>query len=181
MSPRITIHAARIGIGAASCNPSWARSEPTADRRSYEPMPVRGNPMFGYPANDRAEYFLQAIANAKLAGAAAWCFYTGSDADDFRTGPPFPYHLYHKGDANQTDCSADSKPLLRLAAQTPDPRRARPITWMLPPTRFKQLLRGSQDVSNGHPRPQVSAAFSTADPARRVSGMDEAVQVVRVC
>jgi len=51
-------------------------------------MPVRGNPMFGYPSNDRAEYFLQAIANAKQAGAAAWCFHAGSDADDFRTGPP---------------------------------------------------------------------------------------------
>jgi hypothetical protein len=54
-----------------------------------EPMPVRGDPLFRYRSNDRAEYFLQALANAKLAGAAGWCFHTGSDADDFRTGPPF--------------------------------------------------------------------------------------------
>lgn len=43
---------------------------------------------FFYPSNDRAEYFLQAVANAKLAGAAAWCFHT-EEGVDFRTGPPF--------------------------------------------------------------------------------------------
>jgi hypothetical protein len=53
-----------------------------------EPMPSRGDPLFAYPSNDRAEYFLQAIANAKATGAAAWCFHTAV-ADDFRTGPPF--------------------------------------------------------------------------------------------
>jgi hypothetical protein len=41
-----------------------------------------------YAANDRAEYFMQAIANAKLAGAAAWCFHT-LEGTDFRQGPPF--------------------------------------------------------------------------------------------
>ena len=29
-----------------------------------------------FPSTDRADYFLQARANAKLAGAAAWCFHT---------------------------------------------------------------------------------------------------------
>jgi hypothetical protein len=43
---------------------------------------------FRYPSNDRAEYFLQAFANAKLAGAAAWCFHTEVGVD-FRDGPPF--------------------------------------------------------------------------------------------
>ena len=41
-----------------------------------------------YRSHDRADYFLQAIANAKLAGAAAWCFHTKVGVD-FRTGPPF--------------------------------------------------------------------------------------------
>jgi hypothetical protein len=42
-----------------------------------------------YQANDRADYYLRAIANAKLAGAAAWCFHT-LVAVDFRDGgPPF--------------------------------------------------------------------------------------------
>jgi hypothetical protein len=40
-----------------------------------------------YQSNDRAEYFMQAIANAKLAGAAAWCFHTLVGVD-WRTGPP---------------------------------------------------------------------------------------------
>src|SRR5258708_20899144 len=43
-----------------------------------------------YRENFRAEYYLQAIVNAKLAGAAAWCFHTLLGVD-FRdgTGPPF--------------------------------------------------------------------------------------------
>ena len=41
-----------------------------------------------YTANDRADYFLRAVANAKAAGAAAWCFHT-LVGTDFRVGPPF--------------------------------------------------------------------------------------------
>jgi hypothetical protein len=52
-----------------------------------EPMTTRDS-YFHYPSNDRAEYFLQAIANAKLLGAAAWCFHTELGVD-FRTGAPF--------------------------------------------------------------------------------------------
>ncbi len=52
-----------------------------------EPMSTRDN-LFPYPSHDRAEFFMQAIANAKLAGAAAWCFHTDV-AVDFRDGPPF--------------------------------------------------------------------------------------------
>jgi len=40
-----------------------------------------------YQSNDRADYYLRAIASAKLAGAAAWCFHTLVGVD-FRTGPP---------------------------------------------------------------------------------------------
>jgi hypothetical protein len=50
-----------------------------------EPMSTRDN-LFAYPSHDRAEYFIQAIAHAKLAGAAAWCFHTDV-AVDYRTGP----------------------------------------------------------------------------------------------
>jgi hypothetical protein len=50
-----------------------------------EPMSTRDN-LFPYPAHDRAEYFLQAIGHAKLAGAAAWCFHTDVGTD-YRTGP----------------------------------------------------------------------------------------------
>ena len=49
-----------------------------------EPMRTR----FRDPSNDKAEYFLQAVAHAKLAGAAAWCFHTHVGTD-FRDGPPF--------------------------------------------------------------------------------------------
>ena len=52
-----------------------------------EPMTTRDS-QFTYPSNDRAEYFLQAFANAKLAGAAAWCFHTEVGVD-FRNGPGF--------------------------------------------------------------------------------------------
>src|SRR2546425_2762226 len=52
-----------------------------------EPMTTRDS-QFRYPSNDRAEYFPQAIANAKLAGAAAWCFHTEVGVD-FRDGPPY--------------------------------------------------------------------------------------------
>jgi hypothetical protein len=50
-----------------------------------EAMPTRDD-LFAYPAHDRADYFIQAIANAKLTGAAAWCFHTDV-AVDYRTGP----------------------------------------------------------------------------------------------
>ena len=52
-----------------------------------EPMTTR-DALFTYPSHDRAEYFLQAIAHAKLAGAAAWTFHTQEGAD-FRNGPAF--------------------------------------------------------------------------------------------
>ena len=42
-----------------------------------------------YQANDRAEYYLQAIANAKLFGAAAWCFHTLVATDWGDGGPAF--------------------------------------------------------------------------------------------
>jgi hypothetical protein len=51
-----------------------------------EPMSTRDN-LFAYPSHDRAEYFMQAIAHAKLAGAAAWCFHTDVGVD-YREGPP---------------------------------------------------------------------------------------------
>jgi hypothetical protein len=50
-----------------------------------EPMSTRDN-LFAYPSHDRAEFFMQAIAHAKLSGAAAWCFHTDV-AVDYRTGP----------------------------------------------------------------------------------------------
>src|SRR5262249_49552733 len=52
-----------------------------------ESMSTRDN-LFFYPSHDRAEYFLQAIAHAKLAGAAAWCFHTDVGVH-YREGPPF--------------------------------------------------------------------------------------------
>jgi hypothetical protein len=41
-----------------------------------------------YRSNDRVDYFLQGLANAKLFGAAGWCFHTLETAD-FREGPAF--------------------------------------------------------------------------------------------
>ena len=52
-----------------------------------EPM-TTSDTFFFYPSHDRAEYFLQAIAHAKLSGAAGWCFHTELGVD-FRDGPPF--------------------------------------------------------------------------------------------
>jgi hypothetical protein len=52
-----------------------------------EPMSTRDD-LFKYPSHDLAEYFLEAIANAKLTGAAGWCFHTEVGVD-FRSGPPF--------------------------------------------------------------------------------------------
>jgi hypothetical protein len=49
-----------------------------------EPNRTRDN---RWAANDRADYFLQAIANAKHSGAAAWCFHT-MVAVDWRDGGP---------------------------------------------------------------------------------------------
>src|ERR1700730_11594845 len=68
---------------------SVVRALKTNGRPAYlqEPMATRDT-VFRYPSNDRSEYFLQAIANAKLSGAAAWCFHT-EVAVDFRHGPPF--------------------------------------------------------------------------------------------
>jgi DNA-binding transcriptional ArsR family regulator len=41
-------------------------------RPAYLQEPTR----FPFPSTDRADYFIQARANAKRAGAAAWCFHT---------------------------------------------------------------------------------------------------------
>jgi hypothetical protein len=42
-----------------------------------------------YQSNDRSDYFLQAIANAKLSGAAAWCFHTLVGVNFGDGGPAF--------------------------------------------------------------------------------------------
>jgi len=52
-----------------------------------ESMTTRDD-LYFYPSHDRAEYFLQAIAYAKLSGAAGWCFHTDA-AVDYRKGPAF--------------------------------------------------------------------------------------------
>jgi hypothetical protein len=52
-----------------------------------ESMSTRDD-LYFYPNHDRVEYFLQAIAHAKLSGAAAWCFHTDVGVD-YRTGPAF--------------------------------------------------------------------------------------------
>jgi hypothetical protein len=68
---------------------SVVRAMKTNGRPAYlqEPMTTRDD-AFRYPSHDRAEYFLQAIAHAKLSGAAAWCFHTEVGVD-FRQGAPF--------------------------------------------------------------------------------------------
>src|SRR5205085_697503 len=53
-----------------------------------EPMTTR-DALFRYPSNDKSEYFLQGYANAKLSGAAAWCFHTEVAVDFGDGGPPF--------------------------------------------------------------------------------------------
>ena len=70
-----------------STNQSVVRAMKANGRPAYlqETMPTRDD-LFFYPAHDRAEYFLQAIAHAKLAGAAAWCFHTDVGVD-YRSGP----------------------------------------------------------------------------------------------
>jgi hypothetical protein len=70
-----------------SSNQRVVRALRSNGRPAYlqEPMSTRDD-LFRYPSHDRAEYFLQAIANAKLAGAAAWCFHTDVGVD-YRSGP----------------------------------------------------------------------------------------------
>jgi len=65
------------------------RAMKTSGRPAYlqESMPTRDN-LFFYPSHDRAEYFMQAIGHAKLAGAAAWCFHTDVGVN-YREGPAF--------------------------------------------------------------------------------------------
>ena len=53
-----------------------------------EPMPTRDLQFSWYVQHDRAEYFLKAAANAKLAGAAAWCFHSPI-GDDLRGAQTF--------------------------------------------------------------------------------------------
>ena len=64
------------------------RAMKSTGRPAYlqESMPTRDN-LFPYPAHDRAEYFMQGIAHAKLSGAAAWCFHTDVGTD-YRDGGP---------------------------------------------------------------------------------------------
>jgi len=50
-----------------------------------EPNSTRDNT---YEANDRADYYIQAVANAKRAGAAAWCFHTQVAVNFGDGGPP---------------------------------------------------------------------------------------------
>jgi len=45
--------------------------------------------LFAYPSNSQSDYFFQAMANAKLSGAAAWCFHTEVAVDFNDGGPPF--------------------------------------------------------------------------------------------
>jgi hypothetical protein len=65
------------------------RAMKASGRPAYlqEPMSTRDN-LFPYPSHDRAEFFMQAIGHAKLAGAAAWCFHTDAGLH-YREGPPF--------------------------------------------------------------------------------------------
>jgi hypothetical protein len=65
------------------------RAMKASGRPAYlqEPMSTRDN-LFPYPSHDRAEFFMQAIGHAKLAGAAAWCFHTDVGVN-YREGPPF--------------------------------------------------------------------------------------------
>ena len=73
-----------LGVTRSVVNALRANGKPAY---LQEPMTTRDD-FFRYPSHDRAEYFLQAIANAKLAGAAAWCFHAEVSLD-FRTGPAF--------------------------------------------------------------------------------------------
>jgi hypothetical protein len=72
-----------------AANQSVVRALKSNGRPAYlqEPSPTRDT-IYPYPSIERADYFLQAIANAKLAGAAAWCFHTDAGSY-FGTGPPF--------------------------------------------------------------------------------------------
>lgn len=93
---------ARLGLDATAYHEprvsSWyqlpvmqavVRNMKSNGRPAYlqESMPTRDD-LYYYPSHDRAEYFLQAIAHAKLAGAAAWCFHTDAGTD-YRSGPAF--------------------------------------------------------------------------------------------
>ncbi len=73
-----------LGVTQAVIRPLKGTGRPVY---MQEPMATRDT-FFPYPSNDRSEYFLQAIANVKLSGAAAWCFHTEVGVD-FRDGPPF--------------------------------------------------------------------------------------------
>ena len=66
--------------------PNWyerGRLEPivSALRQNGRPAYLQEPTRFPFPSTDRADYFLQARANAKLAGAAAWCFHTDFSFD----------------------------------------------------------------------------------------------------
>jgi hypothetical protein len=71
-----------------SSNQEVVRAMRSNGRPAYlqETMSTRDD-LFAYPSHDRAEYFLQAIGHAKLAGAAAWNFHTDAGTD-YRSGPP---------------------------------------------------------------------------------------------
>jgi hypothetical protein len=64
------------------------RAMKASGRPAYLQEPMRTWDSRGNRAGrDRAEYFVEARSNARLAGAAAWCFHTDV-ALDYRAGPP---------------------------------------------------------------------------------------------
>jgi hypothetical protein len=92
--------AARLGLDVTAYHeprtPDWysletiqkvVRAMKANGRPAYlqEPMSTKNSEVHG-PSNDRAEYFRQALAHARQAGAAAWCFHTRV-AIDYREGP----------------------------------------------------------------------------------------------
>jgi hypothetical protein len=74
--------------------PGFVQSVVSAMRASgrpaylQEPNTTRDN-LYAYPSNDRTDYFRQAIANAKIAGAAAWCFHTQVGVSFTDGGPEY--------------------------------------------------------------------------------------------
>lgn len=69
-----------------------------------------------YEANDRAEYYLQAVANAKLAGAAAWCFHTMVAASFRDGGPPTVEERLRRFKEPEWDFVTSLRPQINLRA-----------------------------------------------------------------
>lgn len=71
---------------------SWYRADQiesivAALRANGRPAYLQEPTRFPFPSTDRPEYFREALANAKLAGAAAWCFHTNLTFDIGGAGP----------------------------------------------------------------------------------------------